>query len=154
MTTVMSEIGPLHRNLQRHFDSQPAPDAWLELFDQVAKSQPTPEPWVKLFEHVAQHERLYHALLGKKGSFWFVTNMRASHAETLSERFQALAYALNNQRITESQVFADGFVPALIAAQLVDAITWWLEQGKPYTPRQNQSRSWLRQLVSRPGPRG
>ena len=136
MTTVMREIGPLHRNLLRHFDSQPTPDAWLELFGPVAESQPTPEPWVKLFEHVAQHERLYHALLGKKGSSWFVTNMRSSLAETLSERFQALAYALNNQRIAESRVFADGFVPALIAAQLVDAITWWLEQGKPYTPRQ------------------
>jgi hypothetical protein len=53
--------------------------------------------------------------------------MRSSLAETLSARFQALAYALNNQRIAESRVFADGFVPALIAAQLVGAITWWLD---------------------------
>ena len=62
--------------------------------------------------------------------------MQASLAETLSERLQALAYALNSKQIAESRVFADGFVPALIAAQLVDAITWWLEQERPYTPGQ------------------
>ena len=89
-----------------------------------------------MFEHFAQYERLYGTLLGKRGSSWFVTKLRAYIADTLSERLQALAYALNSKRITESRVFADGFVPALIAAQLVDAVTWWLEQGRPYTVEQ------------------
>jgi hypothetical protein len=62
--------------------------------------------------------------------------MRAYIAESLSERLQALACALGSKQVAESRVFTDGFVPALIAAQLVDAVTWWLEQGKPYTTRQ------------------
>jgi len=136
MTTVVRDIDPLRRDVISHFDSQATPDAWLELFGQVAESQSTPEPWVKIFEHFAQYERLYRALLGKRGSSWFVTKMRAYMAESLSERLQALAYALNSKRIAESRVFADGFVPALIAGQLVDAITWWLEQGRPYTSGQ------------------
>jgi AcrR family transcriptional regulator len=136
IATMVREIDPLRRDVISRFDSQLTPEPWVELFGQVAESQPTPEPWVKIFEHFAQYERLYRALLGKRGSSWFVTKMRASIAETLSERLQALASALNRKRIAESRVFVDGFVPALIAAQLVDAITWWLEQGRPYTPRE------------------
>ena len=136
IATMVRDIEPLRRDIISRLNSQSTPDVWVELFGQVAESQPTPEPWVKIFEHFAQYERLYRALLGKRGSSWFVTKMRATIAETLSERIQALAYALNSKRIAESRVFADGFVPALIAAQLVDAITWWLEQGRPYTPRE------------------
>jgi AcrR family transcriptional regulator len=136
VTTVVRDIDPLRRDIINHYDSQSTPDAWVELFGQVVESQPTPEPWVKIFEHFARYEKLYRALLGKRGSSWFVTKFRASIAESLSERLQALAYALNSKRIAESRVFADGFVPTLIAAQLIDAITWWLEQGRPYTPGQ------------------
>ncbi len=32
--------------------------------------------------------------------------------------------------------FSDTFVPDLVAAMLVEAITWWLEQGQPYTPKE------------------
>ncbi|HEY6408424.1 MAG TPA: TetR/AcrR family transcriptional regulator [Ktedonobacteraceae bacterium] len=134
IATMVRDIEPLRRDVISRLNSQSTPDAWVELFGQVVESQPTPEPWMKIFEHFAQYERLYRALLGKRGSSWFVTKMRASIAESLSERLQALAYALNSKRIAESRVFADGFVPALIAAQLVDAVTWWLEQGRPYTP--------------------
>ena len=137
VTTVVREIDPLRRDLIDYYTSQSTPDAWVELFGQVVETQPTPpEPWVKIFEHFAHYERLYRALLGQRGSSWFVTKMRASLAQSLSERLQALAYALNSKQIAESRVFADGFVPALIAAQLVDAVTWWLEQGRPYTPGQ------------------
>ncbi len=136
IATVVRDIDPLRRAVISRFDSQPTPDPWMELFGQVAESQPTPDPWVKFFEHVAQYERLYCALLGRRGSSWFVTKMRAYLAESLSERLHALADALNSKQIAESRVFADGFVPALIAAQLVDATTWWLEQGRPYTPKQ------------------
>jgi AcrR family transcriptional regulator len=136
IATIVRDIDPLRRAVISRFDAQPTTLAWTELFGQVAESQATPEPWVKIFEHFVQYERLYRALLGRRGSSWFVTQMRAYIAETLSERLQALAYALNSKQIIESRVFADGFVPTLIAAQLVDAITWWLEQGRPYTARQ------------------
>jgi tetracycline repressor-like protein len=111
-------------------------EPWAELFGKAPEAQRTPEPYVKMFEHFAQHERLYRALLGKRGSSWFVTKMRTALTETLSERLLALAYALGSKQIAESRAFADGFVPALLAAQLVDAIIWWLEQGRPYTSRQ------------------
>src|SRR6266853_6915483 len=31
--------------------------------------------WVTFFEHIAEYERLYRALLGRKGSPWFVRKM-------------------------------------------------------------------------------
>jgi AcrR family transcriptional regulator len=134
--TVMHDLDPLRRMVIDRLGAQSPADPWKELFGQAPEAQSPPEPWVKMFEHFAQYERLYRALLGKRGSSWFVTNMRAYIAETLSERNQALADALGGKQVTENRVFADGFVPAMIAAQLVDAITWWLEQEKPYTPRQ------------------
>ncbi len=136
IATIVRDIEPLRRAVISRFNAQPTALAWTELFGQVAESQQTPEPWIKIFEHFEQYERLYRALLGKRGSSWFVTQMRAYIAETLSERLRALAYALNSKQIAESHVFANGFVPTLIAAQIVDAITWWLEQGRPYTARQ------------------
>src|SRR5579885_1585935 len=44
------------------------------------------EVWVKFFEHIVQYERLYRALLGRKGSPWFVRKMRASLADLVRER--------------------------------------------------------------------
>jgi hypothetical protein len=31
---------------------------------------------------------------------------------------------------------ADTFVPDLVATMLVEAITWWLEQSRPYPPQE------------------
>jgi AcrR family transcriptional regulator len=136
VTTVMRDIDPIRRDVINHLKAQPTPGAWVELFGQVAESQPTPDAWVMIFEHFEQYERLYRALLGKRGSTWFVTKMREYMAEVLKERLLALAYAINHKRIAESRVFADGFVPALIASQLIDAISWWLEQNRPYPAQQ------------------
>ncbi len=136
MASVVREIDPLRHTIIHRFNAHPPVEPWAELFGKAPEAQRTPEPYVKMFEHFAQHERLYRALLGKKGSSWFVTKMRVALTETLSERLQALAYALGSKQIAQSRAFADGFVPALLAGQLVDAITWWLEQGRPYTPRQ------------------
>lgn len=136
VTTVMRDIDPIRRDVINRLKAQPTPDAWVELFGQVAESQPTPDAWVMIFEHFEQYERLYRALLGKRGSTWFVTKMREYMAEVLKERLLALAYAINHKSIVESRVFADGFVPALIASQLIDAISWWLEQNRPYPAQQ------------------
>jgi AcrR family transcriptional regulator len=91
-----------------------------------------PQQWVNLFEHVAEYEQLYRALLGGKGSPWFVMKMRASLAELVKEH----ALVPNKQLITDRRVFVNGFLPTLLASLFVDAITWWLEQGRPYSPRE------------------
>ena len=39
--------------------------------------------------------------------------------------------------------FSDEFVPDLVSAMFVEAITWWLEHGRPYTPREIATRSAL-----------
>lgn len=86
----------------------------------------SPQVWVRFFEHVAEYDRLYRALLGRKGSPWFVLKMRSSLID-LVKKFGRLP-------LTDRPVYpaADEFVPNLIAAMLVEAVTWWLEQEKPY----------------------
>jgi AcrR family transcriptional regulator len=147
LATVAREIDPLRHAVIIRLNGQPGAERWAELFRQALEMQRAPAPYVTLFEHVAQHERLYRALLGKRGSSRFVTRMRASLADLLGERLQALASALGSRQIAESRVFADGFVPTLLAAQLVDAITWWLEQGRPYTVGQIAT-YWYRLMCS------
>ena len=89
-----------------------------------------PRQWVNLFEHVAEYERLYRVLLGGKGSPWFVMKMRTRLSELVKEH----AYVPQKQPIAERRVFVNGFLPTLLASLFVDAITWWLEQGRPYSP--------------------
>ncbi|GHO99031.1 TetR family transcriptional regulator [Reticulibacter mediterranei] len=91
-----------------------------------------PQQWVNLFKHVAEYERLYRPLLGGKGSSWFVVKMRTSLAELIKEHAQVPT----RRPIAGSRVFADGFITTLLASLFVDAITWWLEQERPYTPQE------------------
>ncbi len=98
-----------------------------------------PESWVKFFEHIAEYERLYRALLGRQGSSWFVQKMRAALAGLVTER----GYMPHGPATTERPLhtFADEFVPNLVSTMFVEAITWWLEQGRPYTPTEIATRS-------------
>jgi hypothetical protein len=96
---------------------------------------------VAFFEHIAQYERLYRALLGRKGSPWFVWKMRGALAGLLTERGQ-LPHGPNGSD-RPLHTFSDAFVPDLVSALFVEAITWWLEQGRPYTPREIATRSAL-----------
>lgn len=130
---VQHDIEPLRHQVISHFDAE---SSWVDLFGRVAESQPTPGAWVRMFEHFARYERLYRALLGKRGSASLAAKMRAYIADSLNERVQGLAIALNNEQITRSHVFTRGFVPAMVSAQLMEAVTWWLEQGRPYAPEQ------------------
>jgi AcrR family transcriptional regulator len=100
-----------------------------------------PEIWVRFFEHIAEYERLYRALLGRKGSPWFVWKMRAALAGLLKERGQLPHGPGESSQARHS--FSDTFVPDLVSALFVEAITWWLEQGRPYTPREIATRSAL-----------
>ena len=99
------------------------------------------EIWVAFFEHIASYERLYRALLGSKGSPWFVWKMRAALRDLVIEQGRrphrpgAGAHA--------AHAFADGFVPDIASTLFVEAITWWLDHGRPYTPREIATRTSL-----------
>jgi AcrR family transcriptional regulator len=130
MQTFISEIGPRpHTSLS--FDLQDIP---------------TPQRWVKLFEHFAHYERLYRVLLSGKGSPWFATKMRATLAGMRSEQ-EEHASTVNGKRAAGSHTEASGYVSALIDALLIDTVVWWLEQGRPYPPKQVATYCW-RLIVS------
>ena len=135
MANLQSAIHPGYREILNRFANHPPLDPWAEIFS-ITGSQPAPEPWVHFFEQIAHHDRLYRALLGKKGSPWFVSTWRTALAEGMRHYLQEMASTLNQPSIAKMCVFADGLVPTLLAAQLIDTITWWLEQESPYPPRQ------------------
>jgi len=97
--------------------------------------------WVKFFEHIAEYDRLYRALLGSKGSPWFVRKMRASLADLVKERGR-LPHGPDASERT-AHTFPDEFVPDLVSALFVEAIIWWLEQGRTYTPKEIATRCSL-----------
>jgi AcrR family transcriptional regulator len=132
MQTMVREMDQRSGNVAK----ERPPELWATLLDQGVQAERTAEPWVRLFDHFAAYERLYRALLGEKGSSWFVTKMRAYLASVLLERTQALTFHPNRKRIGECRVFVDGFAPTLLAGLLIDTITWWLEHGRPDPPRQ------------------
>lgn len=106
--------------------------------------------WVRFFEHIAQYDRLYRALLGEKGSAWFVRKMRTRLAELIKERgswsHEPAASPHTAQPTRRAQPvhhFPDTFVPNLVAAMFVEAITWWLEQGQPCPPKELATRTAL-----------
>ena len=97
-------------------------DAMAALRDALAEDPPR-ERWVGFFEHIWAYRRLYAALLGRGGSPWFATRMRAALAEMTAEHL------------------ASGMVPELVAAMYVQAITWWLAQPRPAPPREIAERT-------------
>jgi hypothetical protein len=40
-----------------------------------------------------------------------------------------------------AHTFSDELIPDLLATLFVEAITWWLEQGRPYTPTEMATRT-------------
>lgn len=99
---------------------------------------------VTFFEHIAEYEQLYRALLGRKGSLWFVRKMRA----VLAEMVKAHEHVLSGQPPAAWAVhtFSDELGPDLVSTMFVEASTWWLERGRSYTLREIATRSAL--LVS------
>ena len=95
-----------------------------------------PAPWIKVFEHFAEYEHLYRALLGDNGSSWFRKKMRTYLADMLLERARGGDSPQHPKPLARQQIVQEGFVPTLLAGQLIDAISWWLEHDRPYTPRQ------------------
>ncbi len=79
---AMVSRAAFYRNYKDKYDlvEQIFAEAMQALFNAVSETETahSPQIWVKFFEHIAQYERLYRALLGRKGSPWFVIKMRAS----------------------------------------------------------------------------
>lgn len=145
---AMVSRAAFYRNYQDKYDLveqifEEAMSALLSAVGELGTDHPA-EIWVAFFEHIAEYERLYRALLGKKGSPWFVRKMRASLVSLVKERGHLPHGPDASARPTHA--FSDALVPDLVSALLVEAITWWLEQGKLYTPREIATRTAL--LVS------
>ena len=142
---AMVSRAAFYRNYQDKYDLveqifEEAMSALLNAVGELGLEHP-PESWVTFFEHVAEYERLYRALLGRKGSPWFVRKMRASLADLIKESGH-LPHRPNTSA-RPIQTFSDGFVPDLVSTMFVEVIIWWLEQGRPYTPREIAKRSAL-----------
>ncbi|MGZ3623788.1 MAG: TetR/AcrR family transcriptional regulator [Ktedonobacteraceae bacterium] len=102
--------------------------------------------WMRFFEQITQYDRLYRALLGKKGSPWFVLKMRARLAELIKEHGSLEDPhdpSMSVHAPHQAHPFSDMFVPDLVATMIVEAITWWLEQGQPYTPKELATKTAL-----------
>lgn len=143
---AMVSRAAFYRNYQDKYDLveqifEEAMSALLNAVGEIGPEHP-PEMWVKFFEHIAAFERLYRALLGSKGSPWFVRKMRASLAGLVSELGQ-LPHGPNASNHPIHHTFSDTFVPDLVSALFVEAITWWLERDRPYTPREIATRTAL-----------
>jgi AcrR family transcriptional regulator len=142
---AMVSRAAFYRNYRDKYDlvEQVFEEAMSTLFAAVGdlgQAHP-PEVWVTFFEHIAEYERLYRALLGNKGSPWFAWKMRAALAELVKQRGR-LPHGPNASS-GPIHSFSDSFVPDLVSALFVEAISWWLEQGRPYTPKEIATRSAL-----------
>ena len=142
---AMVSRAAFYRNYQDKYDLveqifDEAMSALLNAVGELGLEHP-PDSWVKFFEHIAQYERLYRALLGRQGSPWFVRKMRASLVDLIKERGHLPHGPDASSR--QAHTFLDAFVPDLVSAMCVEAITWWLEQGRPYTPKEIATRSSL-----------
>jgi AcrR family transcriptional regulator len=142
---AMVSRAAFYRNYQDKYSlvEQIFEEAMHTLLNEVEgmRSEHPSEVWVKFFEHIAEYERLYRALLGRKGSPWFVMKMRASLADLVKEHehLPGGQYAAGQPIFT----FSDDLVPDLVSTLFVEAITWWLEQERPSPPREIATRCSL-----------
>jgi len=145
---AMVSRAAFYRNYQDKYDlvEQIFEEAMSALHNAVGEMGPEqhpPEVWVRFFEYIAEYERLYRVLLGGKGSPWFVRKMRASLADLVK------AHGHGHRPFRQSEAerpifpFSDDLVPVLVSTMLVEAITWWLEQGRLSTPREMATRCTL-----------
>ncbi len=142
---AMVSRAAFYRNYQDKYDLveqifEEAMSALLGAVGDLGQEHPA-SIWVKFFEHIAEYERLYRALLGSKGSPWFVRKMRADLSGLVKERGHLPHGPDASSRAVHT--FSDEFVPDLVSTMFVEAITWWLEHGRPYTPKEIATRCAL-----------
>src|SRR5512147_2330783 len=123
---AMVSRAAFYRNYQDKYDlvEQIFAEAMQALLEAVAEPRTahSPEIWVRFFEHIAEYERLYRALLGRRGSPWFVLKMRASLID-LIKAFERLAPQWQPPAAHPMYPASDELVPDLVATMLVEAIT-------------------------------
>jgi AcrR family transcriptional regulator len=138
---AMVSRATFYRNYQDKYDlvEQIYAEATQVLFDALAEptTEHPPRIWTRFFEHIAEYERLYRALLGRKGSPWFVQKMRGSLAE-LIKQYTQLPFLAPMARFKSP--LTGEYLRDVIATVFVETITWWLEQGRPYSPQEMASR--------------
>jgi AcrR family transcriptional regulator len=135
---AMVSRAAFYRNYQDKYDlvERIFADAMSKLLHAVGNlGQEHPaEIWVTFFEHIAMYKQLYRALLGSKGSSWFVWKMRAALSDLIMEQGR---HPRGPDTATHPvHAVSDGFVPDIVSTLFVEAITWWLEHGCPYSPRE------------------
>ena len=128
---IFSEIGPLPQDLDGVLSSQSGFDtgavqAYIE--SQLAS-------WSAFFERVARHARLYRVMLGKRGSSWFVVQMREYLADAIRGRARTLAAAGLGPSDDPNAAPAE-FVIISLAHWFVGMLAWWVESGMTSSPQQ------------------
>src|SRR5215469_3080509 len=116
---AMVSRAAFYRNYQDKYDlvEQIFEEAMSTLFEAIGEfgQEHPPDVWVQFFEQIAQYDRLYRALLGKKGSPWFVRKVRARLAELIKER-GSLDFGHDPMMSAQmAHPFSDTFVPDLVA---------------------------------------
>lgn len=132
---AMVSRAAFYRNYQDKYDlvEQIFFEAISELNKAVTSPEfHTPENFARFFDHILEYERMYRALLGRKGSPWFVQKMRS----TLIDVIKSWQPPDNRNFYPRS----DDMVPHIIAAMLIEAVTWWLENEKPYSSQEMTNR--------------
>lgn len=138
---AMVSRAAFYRNYQDKYDLveqifEEAMHTLMKAVENIGPNEHPPEVWVGFFEHIAEYERLYRALLGKKGSPWFAMKMRASLADMVNLH----ASTPNSRLALDPRIFADGYVAVILSALYIDTIIWWLERGRPEAPREVATR--------------
>src|SRR5579871_5976622 len=112
---AMVSRAAFYRNYQDKYDLveqifEEAMSTLMGTVGELGREHPT-ESWVTFFEHIASYDRLYRALLGSKGSPWFVRKMRAALSDLIKERGR-FPHGTHPSELL-AHTFSDGFVPDL-----------------------------------------
>ena len=144
---AMVSRAAFYRNYQDKYDliEQIFEEAMSVLLNSMGEweTEHPPKAWIRFFEHIAQYEKLYRVLLCRKSSTWFVRKMRLSLVELIKEHENRYVPGRKSTVDWPVLTFSDTFVPDLVSTMLVEAISWWLEQGKPCTPGEIATRCAL-----------
>ena len=130
---LLDVIGERFGALSARNSPPPDPPASLSL-------QEPPEALVGLLEHVATHAGFYSGVLGEGGSEEIRSDVRTYAEGLVSQRIRAAVGDV------KGAVVPAEFVAGYTAAAALGTISWWLEKGTPYEPR--QVATWLLVLIS------
>src|SRR5512136_2678638 len=119
---AMVSRAAFYRNYQDKYDlvEQIFAEAMQALLGAVAEAHTahSPEIWVRFFQHIAEYEQLYRALLGRKGSPWFVLKMRASLIDLIKE-FERQSPQWQPPAAQPIYPASDDLIPDLVGTMLV-----------------------------------